>query len=310
VAAADREPRPAVDEDGDTISLVQEEALVMRQLQGRAVRRQSRPAATNRPTPSGSHGMSVGRLEAFSDGVLAIVITLLILDIRVPNAATGHLGRELVRMWPHYTAYLLSFLVVGIIWLNHHAVVQLLARTNYTAQALNLLLLLSVSVLPWPTAVLSDYLREGTRADQRVSVVLYGVSITLMGIAFTIFWRYVFRHHELHRPDLDRKVLAVRHRRNAVGLVAYPLVTVLGLLSAALFIALLLAWAAVCLWPTPDVRSGAPRHDHQGDEAGPTRSADADAEPPDRRGSFSARRAGMHSAGPRSRTTWRRQPTL
>jgi uncharacterized membrane protein len=230
----------------------------MRLLRGRAVRQKSRPDGTKQPAPSGSLGMSVGRLEAFSDGVLAIVITLLILDFKVPARATGHLGHELVRMWPHYTAYLLSFLVVGTIWLNHHAVVQCLTRTNHTVQILNLLLLLSVSVLPWPTAVLSDYLREGTRADQRVTVALYGVSLSLMGITFTIFWRYVLRHHELHRPDLDRKALAVRRRRNIVGLVAYPLVTVLGLLSARLFIALILALVVVFLLPTPDVRSGRP----------------------------------------------------
>jgi uncharacterized membrane protein len=231
----------------------------MRQLRYWAVRQNPRPAGTTRPAPSGSLGMSVGRLEAFSDGVLAIVITLLILDIKVPAGATGHLGGELVRMWPHYTAYLLSFLVVGTIWLNHHAVVRLLARTNHTVQALNLLLLLSVSVLPGPTAVLSNYLRDGTRVDQRVTVALYGASLNLMGITFVIFWRYVLRHHELHRPDLDRKVLVVRRRRSTVGLVAYPLVTVLGLLSAELFIALLLALVVAFLWPTPDVRSGRSR---------------------------------------------------
>jgi hypothetical protein len=80
-----------------------------------------------------------------------------------------------------------------------------------------------------------------------------------MGITFVIFWRYVLRHHELHRPDLDRKVLVVRRRRSTVGLVAYPLVTVLGLLSAELFIALLLALVVAFLWPTPDVRSGRSR---------------------------------------------------
>jgi uncharacterized membrane protein len=212
--------------------------------------------------------MSVGRLEAFSDGVLAIVITLLILDVKVPAGATGHLGGELVRMWPHYTAYLLSFLVVGVIWLNHHAVVRLLARTNHTVQALNLLLLLAVSVLPWPTAVLSDYLREGTRADQRVTVALYGGSLSLMTLTFHAFWRYVLRHDELHRPDLNRKALAVRRRRCHVGLVAYPLATALGLLSAPLFIALDLALAVLFLLPTPDVRGGGPRQDHHGEGAG------------------------------------------
>jgi Endosomal/lysosomal potassium channel TMEM175 len=81
------------------------------------VRRKSRPDRTNNFAPAGSLGKGVGRLEAFSDGVLAIVITLLILDFRVPARATGHLGRELAGMWRHYTAYLLSFLVIGILWL-------------------------------------------------------------------------------------------------------------------------------------------------------------------------------------------------
>jgi uncharacterized membrane protein len=232
------------------------------------MQRKSRPDRTEQPAPSGSLGMSVGRLEAFSDGVLAIVITLLILDITVPAGATGHLGGQLMRMWPHYTAYLLSFLVVGTVWLNHHAVVRLLARTNHTVQALNLLLLLAVSVLPWPTAVLSDYLREGTPGDQRVTVALYGGSLSLMTLTFYAFWRYVLRHHELHRPDVNRKALVVRRRRYHVGLAAYPLATALGLLSAPLFIALDLALAVVYLLPTPDVRSGGSRQDHHGEGAG------------------------------------------
>ena len=112
-------------------------------------------------------GMAVGRLEAFSDGVLAIVITLLILDVKVPQGARGHLGESLRDQWPQYVAYLMSFFIVGIIWLNHHATVQLLAHTDHGVQVLNLLLLLPVSVLPWPTALLAENVRDGTAADQR-----------------------------------------------------------------------------------------------------------------------------------------------
>jgi uncharacterized membrane protein len=132
--------------------------------------------------------MSVGRMEAFSDGVLAIVITLLILDVKVPQNAEGHLGRALAQQWPQYTAYLVSFFVIGIIWLNHHATVQLLARTDHRLQVLNLLLLLPVSVLPWPTAVLAEYLRDGTTGDQRVAVLLYGLANCAMALAFNVFW--------------------------------------------------------------------------------------------------------------------------
>src|SRR4051812_23724801 len=99
--------------------------------------------------------MTTGRLEAFSDGVLAIVITLLILDIKVPVDAAGHLGADLLEQWPRYVAYLSSYLIVGIIWLNHTATIRLLVRTNHTLQVLNLLLLLPVSILPWPTALLA-----------------------------------------------------------------------------------------------------------------------------------------------------------
>src|SRR4051812_9611443 len=117
-------------------------------------------------------GMSVTRLEAFSDGVLAIVITLLILEIRVPDPKEnpGQLGHELAKQWPHYAAFLLSFLVVGIIWLNHHATFNLLQRTDHGVRVLNLLLLLPVTVLPWPTDLLATFATEGTPRDQRVAV--------------------------------------------------------------------------------------------------------------------------------------------
>jgi uncharacterized membrane protein len=203
---------------------------------------------------SGHLGMSVGRLEAFSDGVLAIVITLLILDVHVPTSAGGHLGQALAEQWPQYAAYLMSFLIVGIIWLNHHATVQLLARADHGVQVRNLLLLLPVSVLPWPTAVLAEYVREGTGGDQRVAVLLYGTTSSLMALGFHALWRYILRHDELRRPEMTREALAVRNRRYNVGLAAYPAATLLGQVSVPLFLALMFALAVLYLLPTPDVR--------------------------------------------------------
>jgi uncharacterized membrane protein len=204
-------------------------------------------------------GMSVGRLEAFSDGVLAIVITLLILDVKVPEAATGELGRALADQWPQYAAYLSSFLIVGIIWLNHHAVVQLLSRADHGVQVHNLLLLLPVSVLPWPTAVLAEYLRDGTTSDQRVAVLLYGITSSLMAVAFNLMWRYILRHDDLRRPEATRASLAVRNRRFNVGLLSYPVATLVGLVSVPLFLVLMFCLAVLYLLPTPEVRAAQPQ---------------------------------------------------
>ena len=199
--------------------------------------------------------MRVGRLEAFSDGVFAIVITLLILEVKVPPEAEGHLASALGRQWPQYVAYLISFLIVGIIWLNHHAMVQLLARADHMTMVLNLLLLLPVSVLPWPTSVLAEYAIHGTPDDQRTAVVVYGTASAAMAVGFNVFWRYLMRHPELLRPEVSLEVLRVRTRRYNFGLGVYPVATALGLLSVPLFLVLMLAIAFVYLLPTPDVQS-------------------------------------------------------
>lgn len=201
-------------------------------------------------------GMSVGRLEAFSDGVLAVVITLLILDIKVPatDVNHGHLSDALGRQWPRYLAYLLSFFVVGILWLNHHATVNLLAHTDHTVQVLNLLLLLPISVLPWSTSLLAEYARDGTAGDQRTAVVVYGGLSSLMTVAYNILWRYLLRHPDLHKPHVTAGLLQVRNRRYNLGLPAYPIATVVGLANPILFLSLMLALAFFYLLPTPDVQ--------------------------------------------------------
>ncbi len=211
------------------------------------------PSRIDRP----AGGMSVGRLEAFSDGVFAIVITLLILDIKVPEGAHGRLGEALAAQWPQYVAYLLSFLIVGIIWLNHHATVNLVSRADHRLQVYNLGLLLAVSVLPWPTALLAEYARDGTADDQRLAVLIYGATSTAMAVAFNLLWRYLIGRTELHRPGLDRAALAVRNRRYNVGLVVYPVATAIGLVSPVLFLLLMLALAGLYLLPTPELRTGA-----------------------------------------------------
>ena len=210
------------------------------------------PDIENQPPPA-RLGMSATRLEAFSDGVFAIVITLLILDIKVPADAGGRLGDALAHQWPQYVAYLLSFLIVGIIWLNHHATINLLARTDHRLQVHNLLLLLPVSVLPWPTALLAEYTRDGTPADQQLTVIIYGLTSTTMAVTFNLLWRYLLRHPELHKPGIDPTALKVRDRRYTIGLIVYPIATAIGLLNVPVFLTLMLALALLYLLPTPEL---------------------------------------------------------
>src|SRR5215211_1586279 len=106
--------------------------------------------------------MSPGRLEAFSDGVFAIAITLLVLDIHVPTPQPGaNLADELGAQWPSYAAYVVSFLTIGIIWINHHAMFRRAREVDHGIMTLNLLLLLCVGVLPFTTALMAAYLKEG-----------------------------------------------------------------------------------------------------------------------------------------------------
>src|SRR5437899_1855756 len=107
-------------------------------------------------SPSDPMQTETARIEAFSDGVFAIAITLLILEIKVPGLQQGRLAGALLRQWPSYLAFLLSFVYIGIMWMNHHRMFTHIRRSNDTLLLLNLLLLLGVTVVPFPTAVLAS----------------------------------------------------------------------------------------------------------------------------------------------------------
>ncbi len=143
--------------------------------------------------------MGTTRLEGFSDGVLAIAITLLILDVHVPDqAAGGGLGRALAHNWPSYATYAISFVIIGIIWVNHHALFDQVARTTRTLLFLNLFLLMSVSFLPFPTALLSRYIRGGPNAH--VAAAVYGADMTAIGLMFMAVLAYLVRTPEILGP--------------------------------------------------------------------------------------------------------------
>ena len=128
------------------------------------------------------------RLEAFSDGVFAIAITLLIIEVHVPGHEHAEtLGHELLRIWPSYLGYLTSFLTIGVMWINHHYVFELIARIDRTMLLLNTLLLMMIAFVPFPTAVLAQFVEtDGARA----AAVLYGATLTLTALTFLAWWRY------------------------------------------------------------------------------------------------------------------------
>ena len=175
--------------------------------------------------------MNKTRVEAFSDGVMAVAITLLVLDIHVPPAdGTESLARELGRQWPNYAAYVVSFLTIGIIWINHHAMLRRLVGVDHSFLILNVLLLMSIVVLPFTTSLLADYLTA--EHGQHLAAVIYGGSFLVMSLLFVLLQWYMLvkRQHLLQ----EHITLAVRRdilRRNAFGIVPYTLATLGGLLS-------------------------------------------------------------------------------
>jgi uncharacterized membrane protein len=189
-----------------------------------------RRSAKDHPTSDSS------RVEAFSDGVFAIAITLLILDIKVPDVAPGqHLWSALAEQWPSYAAYVVSFLVIGIMWLNHHTLLGYVARVDRGLVMINLLLLLVVAAIPWPTALMAKYLRDDT-ASHNAAVVYSGVMV-LVAIAYVSLWWWATRTDRLLYPDVDYTRARATRGRFALGLVVYPLTVVLALISAPLTLA-------------------------------------------------------------------------
>src|SRR3954465_12872899 len=174
--------------------------------------------------------MTLGRIEAFSDGVFAIAITLLVLEIHVPEDPENGLGRALLDQWPAYASYIVSFFVIGIIWVNHHAVFDHLQRADRPLLFLNLLLLLFVALLPWPTNLIATYMQEGG-SDERVAAVVYSGTMTAMGVTFGALWFYASRRGLLG-DTLSAEEIRRRTMRFVAGSPLYTLSILVALVSA------------------------------------------------------------------------------
>ena len=180
--------------------------------------------------------LTKNRLEAFSDGVVAIAITLLVIEIRPPTPAEGEsLARALWEQWPHYLGYFLSFLVLGVMWLNHHRIFEPAVRVDGIVLVLNLNLLLWAVLIPFPTAVVADFLREGGD-DAKTAVALYGGVILLAAIAFTALFIGITREGIVDQLPTPEQVRAAR-LRFGLGVGVYTGAFLLSWLSPALALA-------------------------------------------------------------------------
>jgi uncharacterized membrane protein len=166
---------------------------------------------TNEDPPPGPvrRELRTGRLEAFSDGVFAIAITLLVLDIAVPAGAEAHLLRSIIDLWPSYLAYVVSVSTIGALWLGHNAVTEYLERTDVVFGRLNLLLLLVIAFLPFPTRLFAEFI--GKESPERVAATIYGLTLLLASTLLLVLWRHSLRR-QLVRPDAaDEEILVSRH---------------------------------------------------------------------------------------------------
>lgn len=180
------------------------------------------------------------RIEAFSDGVFAIAATLLVLEISVGSTDGAQLGQKLASIWPSYLAYVTSFVTIGIIWINHHHNMRTISHADRTFMFVNLLLLLDVAFIPFPTRLVADYLNQ---TGERPAVIAYAGTLLVMAVLYTIWWRYARTGRRLIAESVSEPELRAIDRGFAPGLPLYVIVFALAFFSplAAVILTLVLA---------------------------------------------------------------------
>jgi uncharacterized membrane protein len=181
--------------------------------------------------------MNTSRLEAFSDGVFAVAITLLVLQFAVPHVAAGHLLGALVSQWPQLVTYVASFLTVGIVWVNHHTIFKGLRAVDRPIQFINLILLLFIVLVPYPTQLLGYYLNSGV--DGSVAAGFYAVVMTGMGITFQVLVAWAVTHPQLLKPNVNIVAVRATVPRYSLGLIVY---------AASIGLAFVNAWFVIALY--------------------------------------------------------------
>jgi uncharacterized membrane protein len=167
------------------------------------------------------------RLEAFADGVFAIAATLLILDVTV-HAHGSDLGHAVLSAWPEYAAYAVSFLTIGIMWINHHVCMRQIGTADRTFLTINLLLLMCIAFVPFPTNLIADHIHD---SGLRAAALTYGVTLTVTSVFYNAFWFYNARGRRLIAPHADPKVISGISRAYTPGVPIYGIATLVALVN-------------------------------------------------------------------------------
>ena len=168
------------------------------------------------------------RLETFADGVFAIAITLLVLGIRIP-AASEDLAKSLAAQWPSFFAYIVSFLTIGIMWVQHHRLFTAIGRSNSTFAMINVIFLMFIAFVPYPTVVLAEHVGPD-RSGWLLATFLYGGTMVVIAIMFNAIWAYAAsRNGHLLRENVATAVRDVGARGYRFGPPLYGLLTLLAL---------------------------------------------------------------------------------
>jgi uncharacterized membrane protein len=188
-----------------------------------------------------------GRLETFADGVIAIAITLLILEVKVPPVEGVHLAAAVVHAWPSYAGYVVSFLTIGVIWVNHHHMFKLIQRTNHAFLMLNVIFLMTIAFLPWPTALVAEYIRDP--AGRHVAAAVYGLTMVAIAVMFNVVWWYAANRGRLLIPGVDPEAIARTSRSYLLGPIVYGAAALVAPLNAFVSLAIYAALAVYWLLP-------------------------------------------------------------
>lgn len=206
--------------------------------------------------------MDSRRAEAFSDGVFAVAITVLVLGL-LPVGTVPHksLAAQLNSAWAIYGAYVVSFLTIGIMWLNHHTLLAQVRTVNRQLLALNLVLLMGVVAVPWPTALVADHLASSSGRDANTATIVYGLIMIGISLAFSAMWLYLPGHAaQLGRPDgiPGQKWTSLRFSAGLLGYVAATAIAVVSPIAALVIYGLIAVYYMFEHLPEPAADVGGP----------------------------------------------------
>ena len=202
------------------------------------------------------------RVVAFSDAVIAIAVTLLVLEIRPPQD-TRHLFHGLAGLWPSYLAYVVTFMLIGQVWANHHVMFDHIRSADRVILFLNTVLLMDIAFLPFAASVLAGAFRDGH--GERSAVVFHGIAFELAAILFNVIWEYTRRNPRLLATTIDSTGARAISRRFRLALAWIATGTLLGALLPALGIAVIAAFIPFYWLPiSGEIPSTKPQHDGSG----------------------------------------------